>query len=129
MRKFTTKREVPITDLTIMEPRLGILFYELLTYAKAYALSCVITSLYSDRQEDKAGPHKDGRGLDVSCRGWTGLLINRVKHYLNRKYGVEWGTRPVDQEIPPRVCVVHDTGSGLHFHLQVRSDIQQGYDL
>ena len=117
------KPEVAPSDFAKLNPFLKIIIGHFESYALQHELPVLVTSLISDRVHIKkqSSVHREARGCDISIRGWDTFHRERVKHYLNSNFAVEWGTRPVDSHIMPRVCIIH--GDPLHFHLQVRRDI------
>ena len=67
--------------------------------------------------------HEEGRAVDVSIKGFSEFHLRRLPHFLNTRFGKDWGTNKVGSNDLPRVCVVHDAGSGNHIHLQVKRNI------
>ncbi|MFZ8933695.1 MAG: hypothetical protein ACO2ZP_07345 [Bacteriovoracaceae bacterium] len=117
------KREVVTEDLLTISPFLKVVIGYFEAYAIQYNLPIVCTSLKSDLVEGRTSSvHSDGRGADFSARSWPSFHIYRIQAYLNKKF-LSWGTRPANSGLHPRVCVVHDSGTGTHFHLQVKRSL------
>jgi len=129
------KPEIAPSDICRVCPYVRIV----LSYVEAYAIDndindgvVTVTSIMSDRD---SGIHEDGRAVDISIKGdWTSFHCNRLKHQLNKKFGAEWGTKPSELDVPPRVLVYDRTladGSKDHLdhlHLQVRRNIIYSFD-
>lgn len=126
------KPEVLVEDLLYISPHLGIILYTACAYAQEYNLPIVITSIWSDRKD---GCHADRRGVDLSLRGWSELHYLRLEKYLNKLYGVKWGTKAIGSKEPTRVALVHESKDShgnpimvknqplMHLHLQCRAEI------
>ena len=118
------KPEVSPSDYQKLNPYLQIVTSYFHAYCLQHDLPCLVTSMISDRVEGGvrvSDTHKEARAIDLSVKGFDEFHKQRIKHFLNKKFGVEWGTRPIDSNVVPRVCLVH--GEVEHFHLQVRRDI------
>jgi len=115
------KLEVNPSDLMAVDLCLLIVFLSFCSYAHENNLPIVITSITDGANGRKSQTHPDGRAIDISTKSdkWTDFHIERIKYKLNELYGSIYGTMP-NIKIKPRVCIHHDTGSGAHFHLQVR---------
>jgi len=88
-------------------------------YADLKNLPALVTSMFSDPVPNRVSTtHEDKRAIDFSLRGWGEANIAELEATLNYTYGSIWGT--CREGGKPRVCVVHNSGSGRHFHLQVR---------
>lgn len=80
----------------------------------AFGRSLTVTSIFRDyekeRRLERSGIHGLWRGLDVSTHGWSAPEIARLADFVNDA---------VDYGQGKQVCLIHDAGSGLHFHFQV----------
>ena len=121
------KPEVIPSDICKIDPYLRVV----LSYFEAYCVQFEInhgivkvTSIMSDIVEGRiSDTHKEGRAVDVSLDGISEFHRNKINHFLNSRFAQDWGTRPVDSDKKLRVCVIHDSGRGIHCHLQVRRGI------
>lgn len=116
---FKHKNAFP-TELQDIDPFLGIVFYAFVSYAKENDLPVNITRVFAP-VEKESGIHQDGRGIDISSRGWTSYHILKVVDNLNKSFN-GWGTSPDGKNT--RVIIHHVSkyipGARVHFHLQVR---------
>lgn len=55
------------------------------------------------------------RGVDLRSHEFTDPI--RIRNYCNQEW--DYGKEPY------RVCVYHDSGRGVHFHLQVRNETKR----
>jgi hypothetical protein len=120
---FTCKNTVDIEDLVGISPFLGIVFYTFCAYSTQYNLPIQVTSIIDAAPGRISTTHAEGRAIDISCRNWDEFHKNRVRFHLNTLFGMLYGTCRVDSPRVPRVCLIHDAGTGEHFHLQVRKNI------
>ena len=62
------------------------------------------------------GVHATGRAIDMSSEGMTLTKGRQIEAAINREYPREdeYGT-----------CLYHDSGSGIHFHLQVAPPLRR----
>ncbi len=68
--------------------------------------------------------HQTMRAIDISlasAHGWNSLLIAELKSLIEREYKAIGAFNAESGESRP--IVVHDTGSGLHAHLQIRPNL------
>lgn len=105
-------------DFLELNPWLMVVFGEFCAYARYHGLPVVVTSIKDEAEGRKSETHEDGRAIDISSIGWSDFHIQRLSYHLNVKYSELIGTAPRGKD--PIVCLHHDSGSGYHFHLQVR---------
>lgn len=108
-------------ELMAVDPFVAIVFYWFVAYAKSNGLPVCVTRIFQ-YVEGATGVHPDGRGIDISSRGWPDLHIARVVSKLNKLFP-QWGTSPDGKNL--RVIIHHKTEDGVyHFHLQVRRGLK-----
>jgi len=62
------------------------------------------------------GVHATGRAIDLSSEGMTLTKGRQIEAAINREY-------PREDEY--ETCLYHDSGSGIHFHLQVAPPLRR----
>lgn len=115
---FQYKAGVNPADLGELHPAMYILIGEAALYATLFGLPLVFTSIMDTVPGRISKTHEDGRGVDLSVRGWGDLHPYRFAKYLNDKYAEELGTAPAGK--PLKVIPDIDHGTARHLHLQVR---------
>lgn len=82
----------------------------------------VITETVTTEKEDRAlsrvsVTHRQGRAFDIRSSGWGKGLIKDFIDTFNKLYGQYGAISSVDNK--PRLIIHHDSGSGMHFHVQL----------
>jgi len=110
------KSEVRIDDFLDMHPNLFIIFGYFCFYAKSVHLPVLVTSMFSDPVEGRISrAHETGRAIDLSIRGWPVDKINTVVAFVEGKCSY---LGAIGKDGKRRALIVHDSGSGQHFHAQ-----------
>lgn len=116
---ISVKAEVDIAeDFRHMKPALFFLFGAFLEYALHYELPVTVTSISDKAKNRVSRTHQEFRAIDISARGWSDFHAERITYHLNRKFKDVAAISASDHV--PRAVILHDAGSGRHFHLQVR---------
>jgi len=107
--------------LIYLSPAAMMLLCDVILWCEQKQLSCQFTSAFSDFTEDQAlnrisSTHREGRAFDLSTRGWGRETILECKRIFTAKYRT---ISAIDEHKEPRLCVIHDAGSGEHIHFQV----------
>lgn len=117
---FKTLEAYP-QEMQMVDPFLAIVFHSFVSYAFTYKQPVRVTRIFQ-KVEGESGCHQDGRGIDVSDKGWDTVHIHRVLKKLNVFYPT-WGTSSNGKN--NRVIIHHKTDTGvMHFHLQVRRGLK-----
>ena len=69
--------------------------------------------------------HAEGRGVDISTKGFGPKDISDLISYLEKRVG-HLGAYSKSDNIQ-RVAIYHDAGSGHHLHLQVSKKINEEF--
>lgn len=77
----------------------------------------VITNVKMKFPISRSNTHPEGRGVDISARGWNSKQVQNVIEYMQENVGHlgAYSLRTGKQN----VIIYHDAGLGKHFHLQV----------
>lgn len=74
---------------------------------------------WRDSRDDERDLHEELRAWDISARG-IGLPVSAAPGFVNRRQGMkEWAAQIRRKLGPAYTVVVHDTGSGLHIHIEL----------
>jgi hypothetical protein len=95
-----------------IHPRLGQIFYDFCNKCRDMKISEVIITSIIRPHEDDSGVHALGRGLDISKTTIPETIGLAIMETINEKYVYDI-MRP-----SMKVCIYHDVGKGLHYHLQ-----------
>lgn len=117
-QRFAVKKDVALNDFMFLHPYLVLIYANLCVYAYNNTLPIVVSSMIDKAPGRKSQTHKEGRAIDLSVHGWPDLKIKEITKKLNREFKHLAAISASDKK--PRAVVVHDSGSGVHFHLQVR---------
>lgn len=85
----------------------------------------VITETVTTQAEDAAlkrvsNSHATGRAFDISSKGWNQNDIDALAKALRDRYGAVGAISSKTQK--PNLVVVHNAGTGNHFHVQVSNE-------
>lgn len=121
MIDFKDKEDMKLFFL--LHPILQLIIIDGANWAHDRDLNYIITDTVSTEAEDiKLGrvskSHRQKRACDVGCRGWSLRDIIELKEYLTNKYG-HYGAMSYTGKI--NLVIVHDSGHGKHFHIQIHS--------
>lgn len=101
------------------------LMCEVIEFCDDRKLPCIFTACLSTMAEDSilkrvSDTHRTARAFDMSIRGWTAPDISYISEYFSKKYP-QLGA--ISQDGKTNLIVIHDAGTGLHFHFQIRKDL------
>jgi len=102
--------DVPISQFERLDPRLqALLLWFDRHSALHYGHDITVTSLIRPRTTD-SGVHEAGRGADVRSHDFSGVELAQLTAFINKSFPYPRGLKTM---------IVHDTGKGVHIHLQV----------
>lgn len=118
--RWTIKEDCEVMDITMLSPKLMIMFATLLEFADSRNLPVKITSIISDRidVQAKSKTHEQGRALDFSILGWREKDVEDIQAIMLLKHKDIAAISASDLKARP--VVVHNAGYGSHGHLQCR---------
>ena len=119
------KENVLVTDLQMIRPDLLIVLSHLSWWCFNNNLPCRITSIMDDTPLRITRTHAEGRGVDISTKGFGPKDISDLINYLEKRVG-HLGAYSKSDNIQ-RVAIYHDAGSGHHLHLQVSKKINEEF--
>lgn len=105
---------------------LFLIMCDMLLWCKENNIPPLVTGALSTAQEDKklkrvSTSHREGRAFDLRSRDFSETQRKDfIKHFTD-KYG-KLGALSASTK-KPTLIVYHDSGQGLHFHVQVRKDL------
>lgn len=105
----------------LLHPVALMILCDALWWCHDHKIEGVVTSTVSDLAEDaklkrQSSTHREGRAFDISCRGWGLIQKMALKQYLESKYN---GYGAINKDGNPALVVIHDAGTGEHFHIQL----------
>jgi nicotinamidase-related amidase len=109
------KSPVKFNELTCLHNNMIPVLGFLLTFAYENNIPILFTSII--RRGD-AGPHGDGRGLDLSVKQWPKRIQEKFLFEINKELGYLGAYSRSDNK--QRVCIFHGEGANFHCHLQVK---------
>jgi len=121
--KVILKDDVNPDELLSMNPLLWQMFSYVVGFCAEHNIKMVVSSIYRPPNDgiSVSTTHQDYRAFDVSLKkehGWTDGKISLIENEINHTFlhigAVSYNTGK------SRPIVVHDTGSGMHLHFQVR---------
>lgn len=120
------KGGVSIYDFLLMHPKLLGMYSTVLDFCINNNIKCVITSIWRPPDDgiSKSRTHQTMRAIDISLKaihGWNSLLIAELKGLIEREYKNIGAINASSGESRP--IVIHDAGSGIHAHLQIRPNL------
>lgn len=119
MFKIEFKPEVDCNDFRFLNWKILIIFLEFIKWCQENDYPVMVTSIKSDEVKGRtSNTHKEGRAIDISCRGFDTDSIDEVVHYINKKFPNMGAISSKDGA--SRAIIAHNSGSGIHFHLQCR---------
>lgn len=84
-----------------------------------YTITATVSTLKIDQELGRKSPsHREKRASDLRSRNWPQERKVEFKKYLGDKYG-EFSA--VNSKGEKRLVVLHDSGHGEHFHIQIHS--------
>lgn len=112
--------------LAELHPTTVKLICEFIEYCEEKSLPCSITDTISTLEEDQrlkrvSDTHRTARAFDASIHGWNDTQIQECVAHFNNKYP-ELGALSQDGK-QRRLVYVHDAGTGMHFHFQIRREL------
>ena len=117
MIKF--KPEVDANDFRFLNQKILFIFIEFVKWAEDRGLPVLVTSMKTDKVSGRVSTtHEEGRAIDISIKGWDVDSIDNIVFDLNKKLANVGAISKKDGI--SRAIVVHNAGSGMHFHLQSR---------
>ena len=89
----------------------------------------VVTSGFTTEEEDKRvnrvhATHRTGRAFDLRSREFSVLQLRDFISYFSRKHHQY---AAVNSRGEARLIVHHDSGSGIHLHIQIHSKYSMPY--
>lgn len=95
---------------------------EMRTWCLQHHIPFLVTETVTTAEEDNAldrvsASHRECRAFDLSVRGWSALAVESFRTHFTAKYGSLGAIGKESGE--PRLLVYHNTGRGLHFHVQL----------
>lgn len=120
LKNTTDAERIPYLHPTTLR-----LMCEVIEYCEEKKLPCVFTSSLSTMAEDSvlkrvSDTHRTARAFDMSIRGWNSQQMADMVKYFSEKYP-QLGALSTDGVA--RLIVIHDAGTGVHFHFQIRKDL------
>lgn len=118
-------------DMFFIKPSLLMILSYTSHFCEQNNIKCVITDMISTLEDDArkginrvSTTHAQGRAFDLSIsssHGWTSKLIKQYENDINLRYSFV-GAKVYDgnRDLISRPIVVHNSGYGVHAHLQVR---------
>lgn len=115
------KQGVNPDDWRRVHINLRILCYEFTDHCLQRNLPVVISSIIRPMIPgvSKTDIHSKGRAFDVSVHGWTHQQCLDCEAYMNDHFSEKFGAIAISNG-KKYACFYHDSGAGLHFHIQVR---------
>lgn len=121
MIKFKDPKDMKL--FFMLHPLLQVILTDGSWWAYQRGLDYVITDTISSQEEDRrlkrrSTSHSQKRAADLRSRDWSYQDKQQFKEYLEGKYGA-YGALSHAGKI--RLVVLHDSGHGEHFHIQLHS--------
>ena len=110
-------QDVLVSELQQVRPDMLLVLAYFSMFCWKNRLHCVVTSVFEEVIERASDTHKEGRGVDVSVRGFGPKDISDCIDYLNENVGHLGAYSFSDNQ--QRVAIYHNIGFGNHIHLQV----------
>ena len=114
-------------DLSYMPPKLLIIFAFVSNFCHLNDIKFVVTSIYRPPNDgiSTSKTHQEVRAFDVSLKniyGWNSDHINALKVMVDSNFKHFGAISKASGESRP--IVIHDTGSGLHAHIQIKPNLK-----
>lgn len=124
MMKSIFKHRKDQSRFLYMHPVTLMIFFDMYSWCLEKKIEFKVTSTVSTIEEDeklnrKSSSHRTGRAFDLSVRNMNSQQINEFRHVFNRKYERYGAVSKFTGK--PTLIVLHDSGHGRHFHVQIHS--------
>lgn len=121
LKELPHKKEVDANDWDNVSQSLRIIMYEFVNYAEVHNKPVLVTRIIAPEIPgiSKSKTHSEKRAVDISSKDWTIEEGHNCERFLNDLLAEKLGAISFSDGLP-RVCVYHNAGLKLHFHLQTR---------
>lgn len=111
-------------ELKIVSPVLALLLIEMSKWVSSKGYKFVVTDLMSEEIEDKkfkrvSKSHQEGRAADIRVRDWPKDFRRLFEEYFEKRYSHIAAISK--KTLEPNLIEMHDSGNGIHCHIQIRS--------
>lgn len=112
------------TRFFYLHPLAAMLAFEMKYYCESHGLEYLITSTVSTHKEDEelgrvSSSHRTGRAFDLRCKSWPQGSIKKFVDFFEGKYGHIAAIS--GSSFKRNLIVVHDSGNGIHMHVQIHA--------
>jgi hypothetical protein len=116
------KDQTAMDRAKFMHPQLHKIMEEMIDWLLEKGIHPVVTetvtTLIEDTQRKRvSSTHREGRAFDLRTRDWPAEIVKEFETHFENKYGTLGAVGSTT--LTAHLLVYHDTGLGMHFHVQL----------